>query len=283
MIYKTFNIIFFMLFCQSAICQNYHSQNFTRITYTMNYQLDSSNHEDRRTELMELLYNDSVSIFQSIGKGIKDSLNHIGRREKANYDVRYESIYSKVPRTRVHYEIQRKDDVFSVLDTYKYGGLRSDGYQLYQEKHQFDWEISEKTDSINNILVQQAFVEFGGRRWEAWFAPNIPISAGPYKFYGLPGLIVSIKDLRNTWEFKLNAIQVNIKRFIIDPADLPSTIVRTEKLKFFNDWKNYLENRTIIDESTGDIIVPSTEARKNSIEQDKIYAKKNNNWIELYP
>lgn len=56
---------------------------------------------------------------------------------------------------------------------------RQGGYQLYQEKHSFHWDFTEKIDSINNILVQQAFVVFGGRRWVAWFTPNIPITAGP--------------------------------------------------------------------------------------------------------
>ena len=53
------------------------------------------------------------------------------------------------------------------------------------------------TDSVRQILgytCRQAVCSYRGRDYEAWYAPEIPVSAGPWKFSGLPGLIMSVRD-----------------------------------------------------------------------------------------
>ncbi|MDR6547678.1 GLPGLI family protein [Chryseobacterium rhizosphaerae] len=66
-----------------------------------------------------------------------------------------------------------------------------------------DWKITDHTKQINELKVQQAETNFGGRKWIAWFTPEIPLSYGPYKFNGLPGLIIEIYDTRKNYFFQL--------------------------------------------------------------------------------
>ena len=47
---------------------------------------------------------------------------------------------------------------------------------------------------IGKYKTQKATAEFGGRSWIAWFSQELPFQDGPYKFYGLPGLIVHVED-----------------------------------------------------------------------------------------
>lgn len=47
--------------------------------------------------------------------------------------------------------------------------------------------------------------KMGGRDWVAWFTNDIPIQDGPYKFCGLPGLIIKIEDDTKTHKFILVA------------------------------------------------------------------------------
>lgn len=53
------------------------------------------------------------------------------------------------------------------------------------------WEVT--SDSTETILGYECFMaaaDYHGRHWTAWFAPEIPISDGPWKLRGLPGLIL---------------------------------------------------------------------------------------------
>ncbi len=68
-----------------------------------------------------------------------------------------------------------------------------------------EWNFSdEETDSIMGYDCRKATVEFAGRNYTAWFTPEIPLPFGPYKFGGLPGLILKTEDAEQqfVWEAK---------------------------------------------------------------------------------
>lgn len=71
----------------------------------------------------------------------------------------------------------------------------------YLEDRKINWEISKDVQDINGYKAQKATTKFGGRIWTAWFAPDIKISNGPYKFYGLPGLILKLEDETGDYRF----------------------------------------------------------------------------------
>ena len=66
-----------------------------------------------------------------------------------------------------------------------------------------EWNFSsEETESIMGYDCRKATVDFAGRTYTAWFTPEIPLPFGPYKFGGLPGLILKIEDAERQfiWE-----------------------------------------------------------------------------------
>ena len=65
------------------------------------------------------------------------------------------------------------------------------------------WEIQDDTTTIAGYACQKAVCDYRGRSYEAWFTPEIPISEGPWKFHGLPGLIIRLNDTKNHYEFEL--------------------------------------------------------------------------------
>lgn len=74
----------------------------------------------------------------------------------------------------------------------------------FEEEIKFDWKILTDKEKIGEYNTQKATTEFGGRKWTAWFSTDIPFQDGPYKFYGLPGLIVKIEDEGKNYSWLLS-------------------------------------------------------------------------------
>lgn len=79
--------------------------------------------------------------------------------------------------------------------------LYEDEY-VYQETLNFDWILQDETKEIKGYNCKKAELNYGGRSWTAWYTTEIPLNAGPYKFKGLPGLIMKITDSTNSYDFE---------------------------------------------------------------------------------
>ncbi len=66
---------------------------------------------------------------------------------------------------------------------------------------QWKWQMRNETKEILGYTCCKAQCEFHGREWTAWFTNQIPISDGPWKFCGLPGLILQISDSKGHYSF----------------------------------------------------------------------------------
>ena len=72
-----------------------------------------------------------------------------------------------------------------------------------------NWKISNETKTIDKYKVIKATCTFRGRNWEAWFTPDIPLLVGPWKFRGLPGLIIQIFDESKRFSYNLANIEIS--------------------------------------------------------------------------
>lgn len=77
------------------------------------------------------------------------------------------------------------------------------GYYKIKEERPLKWEILQEKSIYEGYNVQKASTVFAGRKWTAWFTNEIPISDGPYKFSGLPGLILKISDDKQQYKMEL--------------------------------------------------------------------------------
>lgn len=90
-------------------------------------------------------------------------------------------------------------------------------YQYYGENviindtsAKFEWEILEDTKQINSFKCFKAVTQFRGREFTAWFTNDIPISFGPNKFHGLPGLILSVYDKEESFQWHATLVKYPI-------------------------------------------------------------------------
>lgn len=80
----------------------------------------------------------------------------------------------------------------------------------YQEPMGQDWEFVEGDTIILEHPCQKAVCHYHGRSWTAYFATDIPISDGPWKLCGLPGLILRAYDHSDSFIFNCVGIYQNV-------------------------------------------------------------------------
>ncbi|MDL2257347.1 GLPGLI family protein, partial [Bacteroidales bacterium OttesenSCG-928-I14] len=85
--------------------------------------------------------------------------------------------------------------------------ILQENYIYEEELPIFNWVIFNETQSILSYDCQKATTSFRGRDYIAWFAPAIPISNGPWKFGGLPGLILKLCDTKEEFVFECNGLE----------------------------------------------------------------------------
>ena len=91
-----------------------------------------------------------------------------------------------------------------------------------------EWTIHDDTMLLIGQRCQKATCYFRGRKYEAWFTMDIPISKGPWKFGGLPGLILKITDDKYLYSFEC----IRIEQFTS-----PIYIKRYEDYKYYRIMK----------------------------------------------
>lgn len=97
-----------------------------------------------------------------------------------------------------------------------------------------DWQIAgEKKD----ILGYECLKAMVGDSITAWFAPEIPIADGPDTFWGLPGLILELHDVKET--YVCVAIEQSDEKVKMPKAGKTMTVAEFQK--FMDDDAERLE------------------------------------------
>lgn len=79
-------------------------------------------------------------------------------------------------------------------------------YKMPDSSASVIWTLTTEQKKIANYLCQKATALFKGRFWEAWYTTEIPLSCGPWKLAGLPGLIIMASDISQNFTFNFNSI-----------------------------------------------------------------------------
>lgn len=102
-----------------------------------------------------------------------------------------------------------------------------------------NWQLAEGTDTLAAYVCQKATLKFRGRNYTAWFTPDVPVNDGPWKFSGLPGLILKVEDADQLFSFSLIGM--------IQPKDpLPIAIDKSDYLKITKeDYLKQIKKRSM--------------------------------------
>ena len=184
-----FKITFIALFlAQLSMAQT------SRFVYQVTMKSDSTDKANATIETARLDISPEKSLFYGEGRIKRDSVMQ-RMRETRNFDRNA----MQNLRSNIDYIVE-KDLIKNI--TYFKTRLGRDQY-TYEEDRKMDWKILPETVKIGEYEAQKAETTFAGRKWYAWFTQDIPFQDGPYKFKGLPGLIIKVEDAKGDYSFDL--------------------------------------------------------------------------------
>ena len=94
-------------------------------------------------------------------------------------------------------------------------------FAKYNEPFQeMQWEVvGDSTKTVLGYECMMARTAYHGRDWTAWFAPEVPAHDGPWKFAGLPGLILTVSESQGIYSFTANGIEATEQEIPGMPRD----------------------------------------------------------------
>ena len=147
-------------------------------------------------------------------------------------------------------------------------------YCYVDSLHTQTWTMGDSTREVLGYTCQQATADFRGRRWTAWFATDIPVSDGPWKLGGLPGLILEAYDEGQQHVFTAVGLErVKDKLIIFNrPFRGNHRFEQTNRLEFLRMERRFLmDSNSFIQMETGIDLLgdePNRVMRYDLLERD---------------
>jgi GLPGLI family protein len=226
------------------------------------YVLNPDDSQKDKTELCEDLQiletGENLSKYYSYFAFCFDSLSRVSREKarKTNKDV--------APYPQFNYEACIywsecfKNYSENSFTEYARMALNIPKYVYSESLPSFDWQLEEDTLTVAGYVCQKATCRFRGRDYISWFTADIPLDNGPWKFGGLPGLILKIYD--SDKKFVFECINIEYKNFSITEYDCSDyqKSTREKTLKLQNKIQsNYFQTANLLPEN-GRIVTTST-------------------------
>lgn len=230
----TFAFLFFSLY--------FSAQNH-RFVYEYTFVKDSLEKDNTATENMTLDITKNGSKYYSYEVFASDSIMHaeiekqikMATSGSTNMTIKSSSSFTK---GRIRTVIDKSYPNYKVFQTEKMG---MNSYNV-EDDRKIVWKILPETMKIGEFNAQKATTEMYGRKWIAWFSTELPFQDGPYKFHGLPGLIVKVEDATKSHVIELKGVKKLPNDFALpEKKDMFSGNTITLDYKKFK--KAYIENR----------------------------------------
>ncbi|WP_265132135.1 GLPGLI family protein [Chryseobacterium oranimense] len=277
---KKLGILALALFMQHIAAQS------NRFVYQVTMKPDAENKSDIKTENAYLDISAEKSLFYSENRYKRDSiLQKAFQGGGGRASISREQMEGV--RTNINYSVEKDKTNQKTIFKDRIG---RDLYS-YEEDRPLNWKMSSETTKIGEYKVQKATTDFAGRQWTAWFTTDLPYQDGPYKFGGLPGLIVKVEDDKGDYSFDL---MKNYKIAEVATLNQFGNTLKVKRADYLKQQAKFKADPMSFMQSGGGGGFPAppmsggrggnqnpADMRKRMEERVKEEAKKNSNPIEL--
>lgn len=259
---KRYFFFFFLLMASSfAYSQQLGNENEmdARVTFSPEQKLDES--------FMECVYEcwTNDTLLHSWKRD--ERILQIGRRfsKYLNYtSYRQDSVFCNIDKTNLRLRDvlriekdnnvdSRKSDLSYILKDKSAGKIENyssvlmDRFVYEDSLKDLKWEMAVDTATFCGYLCHKATTHFRGRYWTAWYAEDLPVSDGPWKLGGLPGLVLKAYDDGRHQRF--DAIVVRKVKSGITRVDRDE--IRTTRERYNKSLADFKENPQNVVEGFG--------------------------------
>ncbi|SDH85919.1 GLPGLI family protein [Chryseobacterium taeanense] len=238
------NIVLLFLFITAAA-----NAQINRFFYEYKFIPDSNNKEDVKKEMMLLDIDKNGSNYYSRDKFVSDSTSMAEVQKQIKSGSGSININRRDNAGQVSYKVTKSYPDFK---TYLFTRVSMDQYKV-REDQKPEWKILPEKQKIGEYNAQKATTNYGGREWIAWFSTDIPFQDGPYKFYGLPGLIVKLEDTTGSHIMTLVGNKKMESPVAANEMDMPGNVrimgiggkeIEISKDQYRKLWKDYVNDPT---------------------------------------
>lgn len=235
-------IITFLTMCLVAIAANAQTKADIEVSYTMTSPNMRTGKLGDSTHQYILLANSSQSKFYSPRTEQIDSLCSTPDGEAKFKEMQRAAAlagnFDDIPRRDGSMYVVKSTDT-NVMKVYDTAGMEQ--YVVEEPIENINWTLSE--DSLKNVLGYDcimATADYHGRKWTAWFTPEIPLQAGPWKLAGLPGLILEADADNGVYSFVATGIQNTTRQ--ISPVYLADRYEKVSRKDLLKAQRSFFDN-----------------------------------------
>ena len=207
--------------------------------YTEKYLRNLQRPDDLKDDEMTLLISKESSVYYSrwyqVHQELSDSIFSHGGTLEDWYAARYNIPFPlSTQREYIYKNLPTKGKLTHT------NHILSQYFQYTEKMEVPQWTLLPESKTVAGYECQQAQTDFGGRTWIAWFTTDIPISDGPWKLWGLPGLILEAEDTEK--QFHLVCIEIkNVSGG--KPIEIPKHhYIRCTKKDFIREQANFVND-----------------------------------------
>lgn len=170
--------------------------------------------------------------------------------------------------------LPQKDGSYYIFKSIKDDNMRcydSAGTELFyydESPDDYNWEVSDSTKAILGYECIKAICDYHGRKWEAWFTPEIPLNNGPWKLGGLPGLILEASTAGGEYSFIATGLEQTSKpiRHVYNPEKYE----KTDRISFLKSKRHYINNPAALINAQLGVTIPR-EIRERLFKRDSSF------------
>lgn len=238
---------------------------------TVNWKTDST-----KTIKMSMLVNTQQSKYFDEVAQWTDSLESTPDGKRQYQEILMATCVEKLPDGSMSVDLTKGPVAKS--HTYVFNNLPEGALTFYdkfatdngfysEEADEMKWEIGDSTTNILGYECNMATTLYHGRRWTAWFAPELPMPFGPWKLRGLPGLILKAMS-DNGASFVAHGLSRTDR--LITPVYKMEQYDKVDRKKALADHEYYLNHpETAISAKTGGRVVFKTKDVKKAYDAQK--------------